>query len=152
MELKKYPKKAHWKGKHHSLESREKMKGRTPWNKGMRTSLEIRKKLSELKRGSKHPNWKGGITPIRKAIQSSLEYRLWRTAVFERDNYTCVWCGVRGAYLEADHIKPFALFPELRFAIDNGRTLCKPCHETADTYKGRINRKIIWNSLQPKKR
>jgi len=60
---------------------------------------------------------------------SSFEYKLWRTAVFERDKYTCVWCGHKG-YVEADHIKPFALFPELRFAIDNGRTLCRPCHVT----------------------
>lgn len=76
-----------------------------------------------------------GLTPIREKIRASEEYKLWRQAVFERDNYSCVWCGDKqGNNLEADHIKPFSLFPELRFAIDNGRTLCKPCHRKTDTY------------------
>lgn len=88
--------------------------------------------------GADNPAWKGGITPLNKQIRTSREYKLWRTAVFERDNWTCVWCGERGGVLNADHIKPFALFPELRLAIDNGRTLCLPCHKTTDTYAGRL--------------
>ena len=52
-----------------------------------------------------------------------------RNEAFKRDNWTCQECGVRGAYLEADHIKPFAYFPELRFEIGNLRTLCRPCHD-----------------------
>ena len=89
--------------------------------------------MSLCKRGDKTHLWKGGISKetrtIRANIMSSIEYKLWRTAVFKRDNWTCVWCGFKG-YVEADHIKPFALYPELRFAIDNGRTLCRPCHIT----------------------
>lgn len=92
-------------------------------------------------RGENNSSWKGGITPINQAIRTSTEYKLWRTSVFERDGYTCVWCGEAGGRLNADHIKPFSLFPELRFAIDNGRTLCEPCHRTTDTYGGRCNKK-----------
>ena len=87
-----------------------------------------------LCRGERHRWWKGGITPINEAIRKSLEYKLWRKAVFERDNFTCIWCGKKDKTIQADHIKPFALFPELRFAIDNGRTLCDRCHRTTDTY------------------
>jgi len=58
----------------------------------------------------------------------SPEAQNWRINVFKQDNYTCQMCKVRGTYLEADHIKPFAYFPELRFELSNGRTLCKLCH------------------------
>lgn len=60
----------------------------------------------------------------------SPEMKKWRIAVFERDNYTCQLCGIRGNYIEADHIKPFAYFEELRYTLSNGRTLCRPCHNT----------------------
>lgn len=89
-------------------------------------------------KGESNGFWKGGITSKNAMIRTSRDYRLWREAVFERDNWTCVWCSQRGGKLNADHIKPFALFPELRLAIDNGRTLCVPCHKTTDTYAGRI--------------
>lgn len=90
-------------------------------------------------KGDKHPCWKGGITPELKRIRRSVEYKLWREAVFKRDNYTCIWCGDnKGGNLNADHIKPFAYFPELRFAIDNGRTLCIDCHKTTDTFGRKV--------------
>jgi len=87
------------------------------------------KESIEKRSGENHPNWKGGITPEVMKIRNSDEYKEWRTAVFERDNYTCQECGVRGGVLNADHIKPFSLYPELRFDVSNGRTLCEDCHD-----------------------
>ena len=97
----------------------------------------IKEKIS----GSNNYNWKGGITPINTQIRKSTEYKLWRTLVFERDSWTCVWCKQVGCKIEADHIKPFSQFPELRFDIDNGRTLCVTCHKMTDTYAGKLNKK-----------
>ena len=117
----------------------------TIWNKGKKLpplSTETRKKqsISHLKIREKSHFWKGGITPINKQIRNSQEYRLWRESIFKRDNWTCIWCRKRGGRLNADHIKPFAYFPELRFAIDNGRTLCEECHHKTNTY-GRLANK-----------
>lgn len=109
-------------------------KGRPSPMKGHKHSEETKRKMSEARRGEKNANWKGGITPINLAIRMSKEYKLWRQAVFERDNFTCIWCGQLRESIEADHIKPFSQYPELRFAIDNGRTLCRKCHETTETH------------------
>lgn len=69
-----------------------------------------------------------------KKIRQSAKYKAWRTLVFERDNYTCQFCSSRSVFLHADHIKPFALYPDLRFEVSNGRTLCVPCHKKTGTY------------------
>lgn len=106
------------------------------WIEKMRTNAlknNIGARLPHYK-GEESPMWRGGITPINLKIRNSTEYKVWRKAVFKRDNYTCVICGVRGVYLHADHIKPFALYPEYRLIVSNGRTLCVPCHKGTDTY------------------
>ncbi len=108
---------------------------------------ELRRRLAESRVGVKrtdnlgadNPNWKGGVTTENHKIRNSRTYALWRTAVFDRDKYTCVWCGDKNGrgvavVLQADHIKPFCDYPELRFAIDNGRTLCVSCHKKTDNY------------------
>ncbi len=106
---------------------------------GRLVSKETREKKSEIAKrlgikppvmyGKDHPNWKGGATSEAMRVRNSLEYKAWRNEVFERDNYTCVECGIRGGDLNADHIQPFSMYPELRLDLDNGRTFCLPCHE-----------------------
>lgn len=87
--------------------------------------------------GNNHPNWKGGLTPVNKRLRNTKKYKIWRTSVFIRDEYTCRICKKRGGLLNADHIKPFSKFPDLRFLVENGRTLCVQCHRKTETYGGR---------------
>ncbi len=115
---------------------------RKAWNKGTKGIVKSNSGSFKGLKGESAPNWRGGISTINLIIRGSIEYKLWRKTVFERDSYTCQHCGARNGngrtvYIEADHIKPFALFPELRFAIDNGRTLCKDCHKKMPTFAGR---------------
>lgn len=114
-------------------------KGITSWNKGLKLSSEHLAKIS----GENASNWQGGISTENEIMRKRKEYRLWREAVFSRDNWECQEChdrsrGGHPVVLNADHIKPFALFPELRFAIDNGRTLCEPCHRKTPTFGCKI--------------
>lgn len=80
-----------------------------------------------------------GKTSNATKIRNSLVYRVWRKGVFERDNYTCQICGNIGGKLNADHIKRFSDYPNLRLELSNGRTLCVPCHLKTDTFGNRKN-------------
>jgi 5-methylcytosine-specific restriction endonuclease McrA len=150
------------------MSERAKRLGYTPPSrKGTVVGAETRKKVSESLKGIKHSedaikrrsttnrnnfDKRGRKTPQMVIIRNSVEYKLWREAVFTRDNWTCIWCNKKGGWcktlkkkivLNADHIKPFAHYPELRFAIDNGRTLCFDCHKTTDTYGYRSQKQFI---------
>lgn len=85
-----------------------------PWNKGFK--------------GAKHPNWKGGITPIKKRLRSSKKWKEWRESIFKRDNYTCQECHIKGGSLEPHHIIPLAETLSRVFDVSNGITLCRTCH------------------------
>lgn len=134
------------KGKPESDEFKKKCSERMAGKPGFfRGKTHTREWVEEMKNrllGENHWNWKRGVTPINSAIRGSKEYIEWRNAVFARDNYTCVGCGKRGnGNLNADHIKPFSLYPELRFDLDNGRTLCVDCHKKTDTYGAKLRKR-----------
>lgn len=101
------------------------------WNKGLK---------NPQPKGDKSPSWRGGVSIHSAKFKQSATYKTWRKAVIERDNYTCQVCGAHNhtggkrIIHHVDHIKPYALYPELRVSIENGRTLCIDCHKKTDTY------------------
>jgi hypothetical protein len=120
-------------GWHHTEEAKKKI-GLAARRK---YTVEQRRNMGLGKLGDKNPQWRGGITPVHKVIRRSTKFKEWRISVFERDDYTCQDCGIRGGTLHPDHIKPFAYFPESRFDVNNGRTLCENCHRKTETWGNR---------------
>jgi hypothetical protein len=57
-------------------------------------------------------------------------YKEWRQKVYKRDHHRCQWPGCTlKKKLNAHHIKTWANYPSLRFAIENGITLCYYHHK-----------------------
>jgi len=110
-------------------------------NKGkLKNREDFKKKMSEVTRGEKNPRWIPDRTKL-KTKRAGIEKFLieqWRKNVFARDDWTCQHCKKRGGKLNADHIKPVYLFPELIVDLSNGRTLCIECHKKTDTYSSKV--------------
>lgn len=136
-------------GKPKSLAARRRL---SRARKGIVFTDEHRKKLSEAQknRGTVPPSRRGtvpwnyrGATKLQAHIRKLYEYRQWRSDVFTRDDFTCRNCQQKGGRLNADHIKEFArILQEYSILtvkealacaelwnINNGRTLCVPCHK-----------------------
>jgi hypothetical protein len=102
-------------------------------NLGRKPTKKARKNMSKAKKGDKSFLYIDGRSKNRERCihtSSTMEYKLWREAVFKRDNWTCQNkdCNKNKCYLEAHHIKSWAKYPELRYELSNGITLCKECH------------------------
>lgn len=133
------------KGEHNSLRTEF---GKVPaWNKGLK-GAEYRK---HYKRGfaipgkGKSPPNKGKFSEwvnFKRRIRDCWKTECWRTEIFKRDNYFCQDCKIKGGILSAHHIKEFetilkenyittyeqALACKELWDLNNGITLCWPCH------------------------
>lgn len=140
-----------WLGKSHTKESKKKQSlshmGLTDGPHSIETRIKMSLAAKARVAAGLHHLYKGGLTRENTLIRQSIESRLAREAAFKRDNYTCQGCGASSAschkrvMLHAHHIKSFAEFPELRFAVDNLITLCENCHKKTDNF-GNKSKKI----------
>lgn len=85
--------------------------------------------------GANNKMWKGGLSKWRQKDHKHIE---WRTKVFKRDNYACQKCKKRGVALEAHHIKSWSEYPELRYVVSNGISLCVKCHSEVDEQRAKF--------------
>jgi hypothetical protein len=106
--------------------------------------------VNVFKSGKDHPNWIADRSQVNRRWWP--ENKVWRLAVLKRDKYQCQMCSVKSTrgnriVFDVDHIKPWSRFPDLRFELSNGRTLCRPCHMKTDTWLG----KARWEKFTGKK-
>lgn len=118
-------------------------KGQIPWNKGKKCpTLSVkRSKMSEqslinISLGQKKRFDKVGRKERRTSYYlTDKRYKQWRSDVFTRDGWVCQTCkNSVGGKLQAHHIKSWSKFPDSRYDINNGVTLCIDCHKLTDNY------------------
>src|SRR3990167_7691777 len=110
---------------------------------GKKRSEETRKKISEAQCGRKQPQEL--IEKRREAnrkhgkSRQCYNYREWRRKILERDDGKCVKCQRQHEKMHCHHIVPWKDKEELRFSVDNGKTLCASCHIKIGRENGEIN-------------
>jgi hypothetical protein len=81
--------------------------------------------------GPDNGNWNGNP----RTKQRNSKHSAWARKVISRDRATCRKCGAQNVEMQAHHIKPWKTHPELRWDLDNGLTLCAPCHWHTHNWK-----------------
>lgn len=102
---------------------------RERWKAGVdrRTADPAWRSSPQFRRGQAHAKYRGNAA-ARRDQANRIRYARWRKAVLTRDNRTCLECGATGVQLHAHHVQAWATHPELRYVVDNGKTLCASCH------------------------
>lgn len=102
-------------------------------NKGRKFDPEMHRRHAEWLKGrylgDKNPNWRGGKVDPNMRLRTNYLSKEWSKAVRERDGYKCQDCGKEGGRLHAHHIKSWKEYPDLRWEVSNGVTLCPRCHQ-----------------------
>jgi len=75
--------------------------------------------------GVDNPRYKGELA---RRKQGRGKQSSWARRVLSRDEAKCQHCGAVGVPVVAHHILSWEDFPELRTDVENGITLCNPCH------------------------
>ena len=71
------------------------------------------------------------------------EWEALRVECFERDDYTCQWCGSTEE-LQADHVRPISEWPELALDLANLQTLCGSCNRHKSDSPGEVIVRQAW--------
>ena len=124
------------KGKQASEETKYKIsksgKGRIPWNKGKKLFYSVWNKgiKNDKISGEKHWNYKIDRNQlVKKQLRNDSLYYRWRKEVKDRDHWKCrISNGDCSGDLIVHHILGWKDFPELRYQINNGITLCHAHH------------------------
>lgn len=139
------------KGKKLSIETKEKL---SLVQKGRKQSPELIAKRVAGRKGYTHSEEtkqriKFGLRNafnghIYKTDESKLwrkreEFKRWREAVFQRDDWTCQRCKIKGGSLHPHHIRNFTECPDKRFDPDNGITFCADDHKQFHKRYGQRN-------------
>ncbi len=87
------------------------------------------RKNSDYKGEQRTWTWKGEQTDLERK-RFSRQHQAWSRAVRQRDNFTCRDCGKSQVRLHAHHLVDLkeCLNDVLAFDVNNGITLCVPCH------------------------
>lgn len=73
---------------------------------GIKTKSNAESKLGQMT-GNKHPNWKGGVTPLNALLREFFHVNI-APEVAKRDRYTCQLCGASHVVLHVHHIRKFS--------------------------------------------